>query len=333
MPAVARVVLPLVAAASAWAWALGCGSRSGLEPPCSDGTERECADDCGSGKRTCVDGVWAPCEVPVRVESCEDECGSGERRCEDGAFGECIVQPVTRECRSACGTGTETCEGGQWGSCSAPRPLPPVLEATVRDFSASHPDFEEGRLGLDPDIVQPWLGSDGKPAYAGGPQGTLTTSGPANFAQWYRDVPGVNLARPLDLPLATSAEDDRLFVFEGLPFFPIDAELLGNEGRLRNYHFTLEAVAEFDYVGGETFRFDGDDDVWVFVNGYRIIDLGGVHARQSAWVSLDEIAGAAGMLPGNRYSLHLFFAERQTLGSNFVVQTSIANRGRCPEAP
>ena len=29
----------------------------------------------------------------------------------------------------------------------------------------------------------------------------------------------------------------------------------------------------------------------------------------------------------------VFFAERQTLGSNFVVQTSIANRGRCPDTP
>jgi fibro-slime domain-containing protein len=48
-------------------------------------------------------------------------------------------------------------------------------------------------------------------------------------------------------------------------------------------------------------------------------------------VSLDEIAALAGILPGNRYSLHLFFAERQTMGSNFFVQTSIANSARCPD--
>jgi len=41
----------------------------------------------------------------------------------------------------------------------------------------------------------------------------------------------------------------------------------------------------------------------VFVNGYRIIDLGGVHARQSAEVRLDEIASSAGITPGDRYSL------------------------------
>jgi fibro-slime domain-containing protein len=55
-----------------------------------------------------------------------------------------------------------------------------------------------------------------------------------------------------------------------------------------------------------------------------------VHARESASVELDEIAAAAGIELGNRYSLHLFFAERQAFGSNFFVETSIVNRGRCP---
>jgi fibro-slime domain-containing protein len=206
-----------------------------------------------------------------------------------------------------------------------------VLEAVIRDFSEAHPDFQAGRLDDDRGIVEQWLGADGKPVYAAGPEGSSTTSGPESFDQWFRDVSGINLSRPMMLPLSASRADVRLFVFDGLPFFPIDDELLGNEGFPRNYHFTLEAVADFDYLGGETFLFEGDDDVWVFVNGYLIIDLGGVHSRRSASVSLDEIADAAGIQLGNRYSLHLFFAERQTFGSNFFVETSIANLARCPD--
>jgi len=325
-----RFVAPVLAGVALGSWAPGCGSRSGLEPPCSDGIERACSDECGSGTRLCVDGVWSDCQVPVRVDSCEDACGTGTRRCENGSLGECIVAPVLRECRSACGSGTESCEGGQWGLCTAPRPLPPVLEAVIRDFSEAHPDFQEGRVDRDRAIVEQWLGDDGKPVYAAGLYGSSTTTGPDNFDQWFRDVEGINLSRPLELPLTVSAEDERLFVFDGIPFFPIDGELLGNEGFPRNYHFTLETTADFDYMDGETFRFESDDDVWVFVNGYRIIDLGGVHARESASVNLDDIAAAAGIAPGNRYSLNLFYAERQTFGSNFFVQTSIANLGRCP---
>ena len=311
-------------------WAVGCGSRSGLDRDCEVGTERACEDACGSGSQACVNGFWGACVVPPREEPCEDACGIGSQRCENGSVGECVVPAVTRQCQSACGVGTETCSGGLWESCTAPGPLPPVLEAVIRDFSETHPDFQAGRLDDDRGIVEQWLSADGKPVYAAGPDGSSTTTGPENFDQWYRDVSGVNQSRPMELPLSVSDSDARLFVFDGVPFFPIDGELLGNEGFPRNYHFTLEAVADFDYMGGETFTFDGDDDVWVFVNGYRVIDLGGVHSRQSASVALDEIAGAARLQLGNRYSLHLFFAERQTFGSNFFVETSIVNRARCP---
>jgi len=320
-----------VAGALLWSWAVGCGSRSGLRRECFEGMELACEDACGSGKHDCVNGFWGACQVPPREEPCEDACGVGARRCENDNLGECVVPPVTRECQSACGVGTETCEGGEWASCTAPGPLPPVLEAVIRDFSETHPDFQAGRLDDDRGIVEQWLGPDGKPVYAAGPDGSSTTTGPENFDQWYRDVSGINQSRPMELPLSVSNADARLFVFDGTPFFPIDEEFFGNEGFPRNYHFTLEAVAEFDYMGGETFTFEGDDDVWVFVNGYRIIDLGGVHSSQAASVALDEIAAAAGIELGNRYSLHLFFAERQAFGSNFFVETSIVNRGRCPD--
>src|SRR5690606_3246546 len=76
------------------------------------------------------------------------------------------------------------------------------LEATIRDFQASHPDFEsyggnEASLGL----VLPMLGPDQKPqhdpAYAGAPMITSAET----FAQWYEDVPGTNMAFPIELEL------------------------------------------------------------------------------------------------------------------------------------
>ena len=121
-----------------------------------------------------------------------------------------------------------------------------------------------------------------------------------------------------------------LFVYENRAFFPIDGQLFGNEGNRHNYHFTLEARTEFDYIGGEVFSFTGDDDMWVFINRRLAIDLGGLHTPLSANVALDEVAGELGLLVGNRYPLHFFFAERHTIESNFTIRTSIAESGDCP---
>ncbi len=341
-----------------------CGSRSGLRPgdPCPrEGLERACSgvcgegvqachagywtacdiptatraceNDCGAGEQTCTDERWSECVVAPVTVACEDECGPGEQLCEDGEWGECDVPDIQRVCLSACGEGTEICSEGVWGPCDAPLPLPPTLTATIRDFKAIHPDFEEDVTGQsfpfgEPGIVADQLGADGKPMYLGA--SLRTTSGAANFNEWFRDVPGVNMTTTIELPLQASPDDPRLFHYESRDFFPIDGQLFGNEGLWHNYHFTLEVAAEFKYVGGETFRFNGDDDVWVYVNGHLVIDLGGLHESLAADVNLDEVAQSVGITTGNVYSLHIFFAERHTVSSNFIIDTSIAASAECP---
>src|SRR6185295_16882623 len=109
--------------------AAGCG-RTELDPrqPClADETTRSCPGACSDGVQTCVDGYWGRCELPV----------------------------VTRACASACGPGLETCVDGKWGACDAPAPKPPKLHAVIRDFHATHPDFERPGGGmLDPGLVR-----------------------------------------------------------------------------------------------------------------------------------------------------------------------------------
>ncbi|HWZ89874.1 MAG TPA: fibro-slime domain-containing protein, partial [Polyangiaceae bacterium] len=81
---------------------------------------------------------------------------------------------------------------------------------------------------------------------------------------------------------------------------------------------------QFSYTGGETFQFQGDDDVWVFINGKLTVDLGGLHPRTLGTVSLDASATMLGLQKGNVYSLDLFHAERHTDKSTFRIDTNLS---------
>jgi len=151
---------------------------------------------------------------------------------------------------------------------------------------------------------------------------------------WYRDKPGVNVSKVLPITLNFDPSsgayvfDDRMDpLYQDLGgFFPINDELFGNSANEnKNFHFTYELETQFVYEegAGHTFEFIGDDDVWVFVDGKLVIDLGGVHGKKNQFIDLDRLGW---LEDGQTYKLHFFFAERHRTQSNFRIETTIKLR-------
>lgn len=309
---------------------------------CGDSNE-EGAEACDDGNVVDGDGCASGCtlEPDCSTGSCVSKCGDGMKlppeACDDGntAGGD------------GCGTDCTLETGFTCSDTTANPPAQLNLVVTYRDFvsfplggSARHPDFELfAGMDVTSNLIRPTLDATGKPVMDGRcAQPGITAacpydqqlSGQTSFDQWYRDVPAVNL--PIKSTLLLARQASGAYVYDSAPggFYPIDtrgftavaptrettaiADPVVNDGRAHNFGFTTEIRYFFQYRGGESLNFSGDDDVWIFFNRNLALDLGGLHPRTQRTLNVDTNAAALGLVVGGLYEIVLFHAERLRIG-------------------
>ena len=126
-------------------------------------------------------------------------------------------------------------------------------------------------------------------------------------------------------------------------FDPINGKYFGNNGnkylevvdpnqvdithyyKNTNYNMTLEGHAQFIFYEDDDlyFNFTGDDDVYLYINGVRVLDMGGAHAISKCGINLNDVRNLCGLKDGQVYDFDFYYMERHGTAANFGIETNI----------
>ncbi len=298
---------------------------------CGNG-DVEGAEGCDDGNKVPYDGCSATCqkEPDCSEGACKSTCGDGmviDEECDDGNV------------RDGDGCNSD-CEQEKGYECAPTTDLASTMVVPIRyrdfrndgqDLDVEHPNFRGSCSALVTGMVAVNLDAEGKPELA---EGGATCIGETQeyFKDWYRDSTYSKVFIDT-LTLTKSATGDK-YTYDNPSFFPLDDKgwvavttdpEWVNSGH--NFRFTSEVRywVKYNDAADATLTFRGDDDVWVFVNGKLVVDIGGIHGPENGSFTLNastkDTAGELLALEnGKVYEIAIFQAERNPTGSNYKLE-------------
>ncbi len=109
----------------------------------------------------------------------------------------------------------------------------------------------------------------------------------------------------------------------------------------RNFNYVLQSHGDFIYDPDENlfFNFQGDDDVYLFINNELVLDIGSAHSIDGIRIQLNDYVNQAwaavnagnandrqrrlALEEGRTYSFDFFYMERHSYGANMRINTNI----------
>lgn len=116
------------------------------------------------------------------------------------------------------------------------------------------------------------------------------------------------------------------------------ADFGGNHNGYFGVQYDVDFTLDENYVGPLEYYFYGDDDMWVYLDGTLICDIGGVHSSFGEYVNLWDYVGQACDNPseailqgcskgkcgdGEKHTLKFFYTERGASGSTCYMRFTL----------
>lgn len=171
---------------------------------------------------------------------------------------------------------------------------------------------------------------------------TIQNSSAAYKSHFYYDSSNTTTLNPF-LPITDRNNETGM---TKTPYYQDDGVINGVKGQTtkdtlfkRNFGFAMVSEGEFVYHADDElfFEFEGDDDVYLFINGELVMDIGSAHSIDGVRFALNDYVNAAkagtlgsdarnkalALEEGNTYSFEFYYMERHSYGSNIRISTNI----------
>ncbi len=213
-----------------------------------------------------------------------------------------------------------------------------LFELYTTDMSSEYADFQDMVVLLSlgtggQDVIDGWVTScaplDDVDAELSPIQSDGGLQDEESFRLWFNDSLGDNISMPLTITLQPTADgtylfDDTLqspYTSRG-GFYPIDDQGFGNENEGEHNHlftYELETWFTYDSAVDPFISVASNADVWLFINGTLVIDMGGVHGQLEQRIDPNRLC----LTEGEDYSVFLFIAQRNPIDSSFRFETNL----------